>query len=153
MIRFTINHNSVETDVDPNIPLLWFLRDELQMTGTKFGCGKGQCGACTVLLNGVPVRSCITPIQTIEDQEIATIEGHSKELEALQHAWQQNNVPQCGYCQPGQLMSATGLLKRQQNPSPEHIQKAMSGNICRCGTYQRIAKSISEAALQLAKAI
>jgi len=153
MLKLIINQNTIETDADPDMPLLWFLREVQQQTGTKFGCGMGQCGACTVLIDGQASRSCITPIAALAGKHIETIEGQSKELEALQQAWLDAAVPQCGYCQPGQLMSATALLRTNQHPSEKDIVKAMSGNICRCGTYTRIEQGIKTAAHHLGKVI
>ena len=141
----TLKINGVEhhIDADANMPLLWILRDLLAMTGTKFGCGKGFCGACTVHLNGQPVRSCLTPLAAAIGAEITTIEGLSTQgNHPLQQAWVAHNVPQCGYCQSGQLMSAAALLKNNPNPSDAQIKDAMSGNLCRCGTYPRIEAAI-----------
>lgn len=149
MIRTRINGEDRHIDVDPNTPILWVIRETAQLTGTKFGCGIAQCGACTVHLNGAPIRSCVTPIQSAEGQEITTIEGiadTSKGLHPLQQAWLDEQVPQCGYCQSGQLMSAVALLERIPNPNDDDIDNAMSGNICRCGTYGRIRKGIKRAA-------
>ena len=132
-------------DVDPSKPLLWVLREELALTGTKFGCGIAQCGACTVQVNGQAVRSCVTPIYSIEGSQVATIEGlgsDSGDLHPLQQAWIQHQVPQCGYCQSGQLMSASALLDSNPNPTDAEIDAAMQGNICRCGMYGRIRKAI-----------
>lgn len=147
-MKFTLNGSEVTLDVESDMPLLWALRDELKYTGTKFGCGMGLCGACTVHLNGQAIRSCITPVGSIDGQSITTIEGlSSKEaLHPVQQAWVEHNVPQCGYCQPGQIMSATALLSQNPNPSDEDIDNAMSGNICRCGTYPRIRKAIKSVA-------
>ena len=133
-------------NVESDMPLLWVLRDSLQMTGTKFGCGKSQCGACTVHLDARAIRSCSTPIKTIQDRKITTIEGLSKDgNHPLQEAWVQENVPQCGYCQTGQIMNAAALLDHNPNPSDDEIKSAMNGNICRCGTYNRIQKAIKVA--------
>ncbi|MBY7830747.1 (2Fe-2S)-binding protein [Vibrio fluvialis] len=130
--------------------MLWAIRDHLEMTGTKFGCGLAQCGACTVHLNGQPIRSCVTPIQAAVGQKITTIEGiQSRAAQVVQQAWDELQVPQCGYCQSGQVMSAVALLERNPNPSDEDIDAAMSGNICRCATYVRIRKAIKDAAAQL----
>ena len=146
MIRFKINGQSRQFDGDSDMPLLWYLRDEAQMTGTKFGCGIGQCGACTVLRNGKAVRSCITIMKGLENASITTIEGLSKNGQhPVQRAWKQVNVPQCGYCQAGQIMNAAALLSQTPNPSDEEITKSMSGNLCRCGTYQRIHQAIKKA--------
>ena len=147
-MQFTINGKSVQLDVEADTPLLWVIRDEIGLTGTKFGCGKGLCGACTVHLNGSAIRSCITPVAAIEGQSITTIEGlaDGDSLHPLQQSWIKHNVPQCGYCQSGQLMSASALLAQNPNPSSEDIRSAMAGNICRCGTYPRIEKAIQDAA-------
>ena len=151
MITLTINNKAVSTELDPDTPLLWFIRDELALTGTKFGCGKGLCGACTVHLNNQPVRSCSLPLSSIGDGKVTTIEGeNSAEIAALKDAWLKHNVPQCGYCQVGQLMSASSLLGKTPNPNEEEINRAMSGNICRCGTYTRIKQGIFTAAEKLA---
>ncbi len=147
MIQFKINEQSHQFDGDPEMPLLWYLRDDLQLTGTKFGCGIGQCGACTVLRNGKAVRSCLTPMKNVENVSIVTIEGLSKNGEhPVQKAWSQVNVPQCGYCQSGQMMQAASLLKEKPRPTDQEIETAMQGNICRCGTYQRIRQAIHLAA-------
>jgi len=151
MIKITLNNKAVTLDVDPQMPLLYALRDELKLTGTKFGCGAGQCGACTVHLNGKAIRSCITPVSAIAEQAITTIEGladtHGKLGEsAVQVAWREFKVPQCGYCQSGQMMSASALLKAIPQPSDEQIIEHMQGNICRCGTYTRIKAAIKSAA-------
>lgn len=146
MPTYQININGqIKTvdNVDADMPILWLLRDILQLTGTKFGCGKALCGACTVHLNGTAIRSCSTPISTVGDQKIKTIEGLSENGDhPLQQAWVQENVPQCGYCQSGQIMNAAALLDNTPNPSDEEISEAMNGNICRCGTYNRIHKAI-----------
>ena len=129
------------------MPLLWYLRDLLQMTGTKYGCGMGLCGACTVHLNHSPARSCVTRMKDVTGKEVLTIEGLSATGDhAVQRAWRNNNVPQCGYCQSGQIMQAAALLKEKPKPTDEDIEEAMQGNICRCGTYQRIRQAIKEAA-------
>jgi len=149
MAQFTINLNgkSTQVDVSPDTPLLWVLRDHLQMTGTKFGCGIMQCGACTIHLDGKATRSCLLPISKIEDQKITTIEGLSeKGTHPVQKAWIEHNVAQCGYCQSGQIMSAAALLNDNSNPSDGEISTAMNGNICRCGTYNRIKAAIKTAA-------
>jgi isoquinoline 1-oxidoreductase alpha subunit len=153
-MKFSLNGKAVEVDVDPDTPLLWVIRDEVQLTGTKFGCGMGLCGACTVHLNGNAIRSCITPISSVLDQAITTIEGlgSEQELHPLQKSWVEHNVPQCGYCQSGQLMSAAALLSANPSPSDEDIDNAMSGNICRCGTYPRIKSAIKSAAKNVALA-
>ena len=140
-----INGRAVTVKADPETPLLWVLRDELGLTGTKFGCGMAQCGACTVHVNGDPVRSCVTPIAALSGAKIATIESLGG-THPLQQAWVQHDVPQCGYCQSGQIMSAAALLAQTRSPSDEDIDNAMSGNICRCGTYQRIRAAIKDAA-------
>ncbi|AVH34178.1 (2Fe-2S)-binding protein [Vibrio fluvialis] len=148
----TLNVNGVDREIDatPDTPILWAIRDHLEMTGTKFGCGMAQCGACTVHLNGQPIRSCVTPIQAAVGQKITTIEGiQSRAAQVIQQAWDELQVPQCGYCQSGQVMSAVALLERNPNPSDEDIDAAMSGNICRCATYVRIRKAIKDAAAQL----
>lgn len=142
---FWVNGIRQTVDVDPSKPLLWVLREELALTGTKFGCGIAQCGACTVKVNGQAVRSCVTPISSIEGSQVATIEGlgsDSGDLHPLQQAWIQHQVPQCGYCQSGQLMSASALLDSNPNPTDAEIDAAMQGNICRCGMYGRIRKAI-----------
>jgi isoquinoline 1-oxidoreductase alpha subunit len=147
MTNLRLNGGTHTLDTDPAMPLLWVLRDLLGLTGTKFGCGIGACGACTVHLNGQAVRSCITSIGDIGDQEITTIEGLSPEgTHPVQRAWVANNVPQCGYCQPGQIMQAASLLKDTPKPTDQQITDAMSGNVCRCGTYQRIRTAIKAAA-------
>lgn len=156
MAKLKVNGKSFKVNVDENMPLLWALRDELQLTGTKFGCGKGLCGACTVHLGDRAVRACSIPVAAAKDQEITTIEGltsgeHNREKagRALLQTWREFKVPQCGYCQPGQLMAASALLSAQANPDDEAIKQAMSGNICRCGTYPRIHKAIKAAAQQV----
>ena len=147
MVNLRVNGTRRAVDADPDTPLLWALRDLLHLTGTKFGCGIGACGACTVHVNGQAVRSCITRIADVGDQEITTIEGLSPDgTHPVQRAWTQHNVPQCGYCQAGQIMQAAALLKETQKPTDQQITDAMSGNICRCGTYQRIRAAIKDAA-------
>lgn len=147
MIKFELNGTPQSLDVDPDMPLLWAIRDFIKLTGTKFGCGQGLCGVCTVHLNGNAIRSCITPVSAIAGQKITTIEGLSKDAEhPVQQAWIKHNVPQCGYCQSGQIMSASALLAQNKAPTDEDIDKAMSGNLCRCGTYTRIRKAIHDAA-------
>jgi len=147
MIRFKLNGQSRQFDGDPDMPLLWYLRDDAQMTGTKFGCGIGQCGCCTVLNNGKAIRSCVTTMKNVESVSITTIEGLSKNGEhPVQKAWKQVNVPQCGYCQSGQMLQAASLLKEKPKPTDQEIEAAMQGNICRCGTYQRIRQAIHVAA-------
>ncbi len=142
-----INGKSQEVDVDSSTPILWVLRDHLQLVGTKYGCGIAQCGACTIHLNGVAIRSCSLPIASVGGQEITTIEGLSENADhPLQKAWLEHDVPQCGYCQAGQIMNAAALLKNNPNPSDEEIDATMNGNICRCGTYTRIKSAIKTAA-------
>lgn len=142
-----INKKEYQVDVDPNTPMLWVLRDHLRLTGTKFGCGVAQCGSCTIHMDGEAVRSCITFVSDVGDKEITTIEGLAENGEhRLQKAWQEHDVAQCGYCQPGQIMQAAALLNENANPSDEEIEEAMSGNICRCGTYVRIREAIKSAA-------
>jgi len=152
MTTLNINGKSVEVDADPSTPVLWALRDTLGMTGTKFGCGVAACGACTVHINGQPTRSCVTPIAAAVGQKITTIEGISNGRvgKAVQAAWIAHDVAQCGYCQSGQIMTATALLEGNKKPSDSDIDAAMAGNICRCGTYQRIRAAIHSAAKTLA---
>ena len=153
MITLIVNGETKQVDVDPDTPLLWVIREQLGLVGTKFGCGKALCGACTVHLNDKPVRSCSTPVRVAVDQHITTIEGIAAAggaLHAVQQAWVDEQVPQCGYCQSGQIMSAVALLATNRAPSDEDIDKAMRGNICRCGTYPRIRKGIKHAAAMLA---
>jgi isoquinoline 1-oxidoreductase subunit alpha len=151
MISLNVNGKAVSVDADPDTPLLWVLRDRLDMTGTKYGCGMALCGACTVHLNGQPVRSCSTPVSAALRKKITTIEaiGTTKEGRAVQAAWVANDVPQCGYCQSGQIMSAVALLQKNKRPSEADIEAAMSGNVCRCGTYNRIRSAIRQAAREL----
>ncbi|MEM9390708.1 MAG: (2Fe-2S)-binding protein [Bacteroidota bacterium] len=152
MAAFTLNINgkSHEVDVAPDTPILWVLRDHLDMVGTKFGCGIAQCGACTVHLDGTAIRSCSLPVSSIGDAKITTIEGLSeKSNHVLQKAWIKHDVPQCGYCQAGQIMNAASLLAQNPNPSDQDIEVAMNGNICRCGTYTRIKAAIKTAAQDL----
>ncbi|MCQ0971908.1 (2Fe-2S)-binding protein [Paracoccus sp. TK19116] len=147
MTNLTVNGKEVTWDIDPETPLLWALRDHEKLTGTKFGCGVAQCGACTVMLNGMPRRSCVTPIGTLEGAEVTTIEGmEGAEFEAVQTAWQGIDVPQCGWCQSGQIMSATALLQMNGAPTDEDIDNAMAGNVCRCATYVRVRQAIHDAA-------
>jgi isoquinoline 1-oxidoreductase subunit alpha len=147
MITLNVNQKNYQVDVNPDMPLLWAIRDFVGLTGTKYGCGVAQCGACVVHLNGEAVRSCVTKVSSAEGQKIVTIEGLSENNNhPLQQAWQQIDVPQCGYCHSGQLMSAAVLLKENPNPTDEDIDRAMAGNICRCGTYLRIRKGIHLAA-------
>ena len=146
-MTFTVNGVNRSFSGDPEMPLLWYLRDELHLTGTKFGCGKDICGACTVHINGEATRSCVTTMKSVAGKKIVTIEGLSiKGDHPLQKAWQECSVPQCGYCQSGQLMQAATLLKGTPKPTDEEIDQAMQGNICRCGTYQRIRQGIKLAA-------
>lgn len=149
MAEFTINGREVSIDVDPATPILWVVREQLGMTGTKFGCGIAQCGACTVQLDGQPIRSCSVPVSAAEGKALTTIEGLAEQdgtLSALQQAWISEQVPQCGYCQSGQLMSAAALLRDNPQPDDEAINAAMRGNVCRCGMYGRIRKAIKVAA-------
>jgi isoquinoline 1-oxidoreductase alpha subunit len=147
MISLKVNGKGYEVEMPPDTPLLWVLRDHLGMTGTKYGCGLGLCGACTVLMDGKAVRSCITPIESVAGKEIITIEGLSIHGDhPLQKAWHECNVPQCGYCQSGQIMQAVALLREKPKPTDQEIDEAMQGNICRCGTYQRIRQGIKLAA-------
>lgn len=150
MISLKINGKETKVDADPNTPLLWVLRDHLQMTGTKYGCGVAQCGACTVHLDGRAVRSCVTPVSMASGKQIATIEGLAETTlgKRVQAAWQEVDVPQCGYCQSGQIMAATALLKEHPHPSEAQITAAMDGNLCRCGTYNRVRSAIQKAASQ-----
>ncbi|GHE79099.1 (2Fe-2S)-binding protein [Thalassotalea profundi] len=149
-----INDKTFDIDVPDDMPLLWFLRDHLEYTGTKFGCGAGLCGACTVHVDGQATRSCVLPVSSLVGKSITTIEGLSKDGDhPLQKAWLENNVPQCGYCQAGQIMNAASLLKNNAAPSDDEIDAAMQGNICRCGTYQRIKKAIKSVAYDLAKEV
>ena len=152
MASFTLNGQETTAEVDPAMPILWVVREKLGLNGTKFGCGIAQCGACTVHLDGQPVRSCSTPIAEAEGRAITTIEGiggPEGELTAIQQAWVSEQVPQCGYCQSGQIMSATALLRDNPQPTDEQIDAAMAGNICRCGTYTRIRRAIKVASGQI----
>lgn len=150
-MQFKVNGVDRVFNGNPDMPLLWFLRDELQLTGTKFGCGIGLCGACTVHMNGEANRSCITAMQEVAGKSVTTIEGLSANgLHPVQKAWMEINVPQCGYCQPGQIMQAAALLKTKKKPPDQEIDEAMQGNICRCGTYQRIRAAIKAAAEEIA---
>ena len=151
MITLSINGKTRQVDASPDTPLLWVLRDSLHMTGTKFGCGIAQCGACTVHLDGQPVRSCSTPLSAAAGKKVTTIEGvgATRVGKAVQAAWMRNDVPQCGYCQSGQIMTATALLAKNRAPSDADIDEAMSGNVCRCGTYNQIRAAIKEAATGL----
>ena len=148
-IRFTVNAKPATSDLPPHTPLLWVIREELKLTGTKFGCGMALCGACTVLADGEPVRACSVPVSGVAGKNITTIEGLAKsetQLHPLQEAWIEHDVPQCGYCQSGQIMSAADLLKHNPKPTREQIIDHMSTNICRCGTYQRIVRAVERAA-------
>ena len=147
VFEINVNNKILKVEADPSTPLLWILRDNLNLVGTKYGCGISQCGACTVHLNGDAIRSCVYPISAVGKQKITTIEGLSKEgeLSYVQEAWINKDVSQCGYCQAGQIMTATALLEKVNDPSDDEIDKAMSGNICRCGTYTRIKKAIKSA--------
>ncbi|MCY7293925.1 (2Fe-2S)-binding protein [Alteromonas sp. a30] len=150
MLNFTLNNKKVSVDTDENMPLLWVLRDVLGETGTKYSCGQGLCGACTVHLDGQPVRACVLPISTVANKRITTIEGLSEDAShPVQKAWAEHKVPQCGYCQSGQMMSAAALLQQNSNPSEDEINQFMDGNICRCGTYPRIKAAIKSAAKML----
>ena len=147
MVTFSINGASRTFDGDETMPLLWHLRDDLRLTGTRFGCGAGLCGACTVLVDGQAVRSCQTQVRTLQGKKVITIEGLSADgNHPVQRAWAEHNVPQCGYCQSGQIMQASALLARTPNPTDQDIDRTMAGNICRCGTYQRIRAAIKTAA-------
>jgi isoquinoline 1-oxidoreductase alpha subunit len=147
MIQLKVNGAARKYDGDPEMPLLWYLRDGLQLTGSKFGCGMGLCGACTVHVNGEAARSCLTPMSAAAGKEITTIEGLSENgTHPVQRAWEEVQVPQCGYCQSGQIMQAVAFLKQKPRPTDHDIEEAMSGNICRCGTYQRIRQAIKIAA-------
>lgn len=151
MIKLTINGNEHRLDIAPDMPLLWAIRDHVNLTGTKFGCGMAQCGACTVHVNGTPIRSCVTPVSAAEGAEITTIEGiaDTSEGRSVQQTWKELEVVQCGFCQSGQIMSAAALLKSNSTPSDADIDKAMAGNICRCNTYHRIRAGIHAAAKKL----
>ena len=151
MMTLTINGKAMKVDVDPDTPILWVLRDNLGMSGTKFGCGMALCGACTVHLDGQPIRSCSTPVSQAADRKITTIESMSASRvgKAVQAAWVKNDVPQCGYCQSGQSMSAVALLAANKSPSDKDIDSAMAGNVCRCGTYNQIRAAIKDAAANL----
>ena len=150
MVALTVNGVPHEFDGDPNMPILWFLRDELSLTGTKFGCGIAACGACTVHLDGRAIRACVTPVSAAEGAEITTIEGLDPDgNHPVQRAWRAHNVPQCGYCQSGQIMQAAALLEANPDPSDEEVANGMQGNICRCGTYQRIFAAVRTAASEV----
>lgn len=145
MVQFVLNGEAVSLDIDPDTPLLWAVRDHLHLMGSKFGCGQGLCGACTMHLDGEATRTCVLPVSTVEGRRVTTIEGLGGN-HPVQQAWMENDVPQCGYCQSGQIMSAAALLARNPRPSDDDIDSAMAGNICRCGTYQRIRSAIHRAA-------
>ena len=147
-MKLTINNQQHDLDVDPNMPILYVLRDLMGLTGTKFGCGAGQCGACTIHLDGTPIRSCIIPVSVAKDKQLTTLEGlaDSAGLHPVQQAWIDHKVAQCGYCQGGQMMSAVALLESNTDPSDKEIEQSMQGNICRCGTYPRIKAAIKQAA-------
>jgi isoquinoline 1-oxidoreductase subunit alpha len=153
MTMINVNGRAVNVSADPDTPLLWVLREDLGLTGTKFGCGMALCGACTVHLDGSPARSCVTPLAAVRGKRVTTIEGLPRggKLHPVQEAWIEQDVPQCGYCQSGQVMSAVALLAKQPSPTDADIDAAMSGNICRCGTYQRIRAAIKQAAAQTGK--
>jgi len=152
MINLTVNGRAASLDVEPDMPLLWAVREELRLTGAKFGCGAAQCGACTMHVAGSPVRSCMTPVSSVAGVQVTTIEGLAgdKVGQAVQAAWVEHDVAQCGYCQSGQVMSATALLKTHRKPTDAQIDEAMAGNLCRCGTYTRIRAAIHAAAAKLA---
>jgi isoquinoline 1-oxidoreductase alpha subunit len=151
MITFKVNGTERSFDGDQDMPLLWYLRDDLRLTGTRFGCGAGLCGACTVHVEGIAVRSCQTPVRTLQNKRVVTIEGLSPDgSHPVQRAWASINVAQCGYCQTGQIMQAVSLLTQTPNPSDQDIDRGMSGNICRCGTYQRIRAAVKAAAKEQA---
>ena len=152
-ISFNLNGSTVSVQAEPDTPLLWVIRDEVGLTGTKFGCGAALCGACTVHLNGTPIRSCQTPVSAVAGKKVATVESLSADSShPLQKAWVKHQVPQCGYCQSGQLMSAAALLSKNKNPSDADIDNAMSGNLCRCSTYNRIRAAIKDAAAEMRRA-
>jgi isoquinoline 1-oxidoreductase alpha subunit len=152
-VKFNLNGKPVNSQVEADTPLLWVIRDELGYTGTKFGCGAGLCGACTVHLDGQAIRSCQTPVSAVSGRKVATVESLSRNnTHPLQVAWIKHDVPQCGYCQSGQLMSAAALLAKNNNPSDAQIDEAMSGNLCRCGTYGRVRAAIKDAATMIRKA-
>ena len=148
MLRFTLNGQPIEVDVPTDTPLLWVIRDHLKLKGSKFGCGMGLCGACSMLVDGQSTRTCVLPLAAVVNRDVTTIEGlgNPEMTSALQQAWSDSSVPQCGYCQSGQIISATALLKNNPTPSDAEIDNAMSGNICRCGTYPRIKSAIKQAA-------
>jgi isoquinoline 1-oxidoreductase alpha subunit len=149
-MKLTVNGTEVAVEAPPNMPVLWVLRDLLNLTGTKFGCGMAQCGACTVHLDGLPIRACVTPVSEVEGRSLTTIEGLGAQgLHAVQRAWIDHAVPQCGYCQSGQIMSAVAMLRHVPDPSDDDIDAALSGNLCRCGTYPRIRNAVKAAAKAL----
>ncbi len=149
-VTLTVNNEERTVDADPDTPLLWVLRDELRLTGTKFGCGVAQCGACTVYVNGQPRRSCVTPVSTVDGMDVTTIEGlDGPEADAVRAAWAEYDTPQCGYCQSGQIMTAAALLQRTPKPTDEDIDNALAGNICRCATYVRIRQAVKAAGEKL----
>jgi len=153
MIKFVVNGREASSEQPAETPLLWVIRDELGLTGTKFGCGMAQCGACTVHVNGTPTRSCVTPVSAVAGRRITTIEGLSSASDhPLQKAWIAEQVPQCGYCQSGQIMSAAALLEKNKKPTREQIVAHMNGNICRCGTYNQIVAAVQRAATEMQKA-
>lgn len=150
--KLNINNKEHQVDVESNTPLLWVLRDELELVGTKYGCGIGQCGACTIHFNGMAMRSCVLPVSSIGETKITTIEGLSENNDhPVQKAWKEVDVPQCGYCQAGQIMTAAAYLERKKEPSKTEIRRAMQGNICRCGAYNRIEKAVCEASKEMNK--
>ncbi len=150
LISLTVNGKATSLDIEPDTPLLWVLRDELKLTGTKFGCGIAQCGACTVHVDGMPRRACVTPISAVKEQAVTTIEGLSgPEADAITEAWHEYDTPQCGYCQSGQIMTATALLSINPKPTDQQIDESMAGNICRCAAYVRIKKAIKSASEKL----
>ena len=152
-ISFNLNGSTVSVQSEADTPLLWVIRDEVGLTGTKFGCGAALCGACTVHLNGTPIRACQTPVSAVAGKKVSTVESLSADnSHPLQKAWIKHQVPQCGYCQSGQLMSAAALLSKNKNPSDADIDNAMSGNLCRCGTYNRIRAALKDAAAELRRA-
>ncbi|NDC09116.1 MAG: (2Fe-2S)-binding protein [Oxalobacteraceae bacterium] len=152
-ISFNLNGSAVSVQSEPDTPLLWVIRDEIGLTGTKFGCGKAQCGSCTVHVNGSAVRACQTPVSSVSGKKVATVESLSADSShPLQKAWIKHQVPQCGYCQSGQLMSAAALLSKNKNPSDGDIDAAMAGNLCRCGTYNRVRAAVKDAAAEMRRA-
>ena len=152
-ISFNLNGSAVSVQSEPDTPLLWVIRDEIGLTGTKFGCGKAQCGSCTVHVNGSAVRACQTPVSSVSGKKVATVESLSADnSHPLQKAWIKHQVPQCGYCQSGQVMSAAALLSKNKNPSDGDIDAAMSGNLCRCGTYNRVRAAVKDAAAEMRRA-